>query len=381
MAKTLDKQKDTPTAVEQAPMRPVFILSEQIKLSYRYFLNNLLLALADASIGCAIVCRRQNDVADILPPGVEVFTYPNIDLILFERHNINMIAARLEKFKPTILHALCERQCRFVRSLSRRLGIPYVLSVNAIPLRSIPGIGPLSISTRRCGAIVSPAPSIAEHLTHIYPRLNSRISPVLVGSFTAPSPQCFDRVDEMPVMIVTCPMDDAKDFEPLLSAVKELAISGYEFLLVLMGSGRAENQIHRNVKRLGLSRQVVFINISPFWKQSFSAGDIFIMPVPVGRFSPYLLEAMSSGMAVAGCEGGVDDLLLKDQTAVIFDPDDVLSIRQTLQELLDRREDARKLARNAQQLVREKYSVSEMAENLMTLYRRVSDWHKAARLS
>ena len=85
-------------------------------------------------------------------------------------------------------------------------------------------------------------------------------------------------------------------------------------------------------------------------------------------FNPLLLEAMSAGATVAGCKGGVEDLIIKGQTAVVFDPDDELSIYGSLQQLLNKREMARQLARGAQEHLRENYTVSKMVSSILQTY-------------
>ena len=85
-------------------------------------------------------------------------------------------------------------------------------------------------------------------------------------------------------------------------------------------------------------------------------------------FNTFLLEAMGLGTAVAACLGGVDDLLVPDQTAVIFEPNDEQSIRQALTHLLDEPDLARRLARTAQDRVRADYSVSQMIAATLEMY-------------
>ena len=98
-------------------------------------------------------------------------------------------------------------------------------------------------------------------------------------------------------------------------------------------------------------------------------GDIFIQPQPVNSFNPFLLQAMSHGSAIATCKGGVDDLIIENQTAVVFDPNDELNIMHTLQNLLSKREFARKIAKNAQQYVKKNHSVSNMISAYLRLYK------------
>jgi glycosyltransferase involved in cell wall biosynthesis len=77
---------------------------------------------------------------------------------------------------------------------------------------------------------------------------------------------------------------------------------------------------------------------------------------------------MSVGAAVAACKGGVDDLIVEDQTAVVFDPNDELSIVGALQKLFDRREFARQIAKKAQEYLRENHTVSKMISAILQTY-------------
>ena len=77
------------------------------------------------------------------------------------------------------------------------------------------------------------------------------------------------------------------------------------------------------------------------------------------------------GTAVAACSGGVDDFILPEQTAVVFDPDNELSVRGALQRLLDRQDMARRLAGSAQEYVKENHTVSNMIIATLEAYAKV----------
>lgn len=94
-----------------------------------------------------------------------------------------------------------------------------------------------------------------------------------------------------------------------------------------------------------------------------------MQPRPLEAFSAFLLEAMAVGTAVAACWGGVDDLIIPNQTAVTFEPGSEPSIRQALKQLLDDHDCARRLAATAQEHVRAGYSVSAMLSATFRVYR------------
>jgi len=69
-------------------------------------------------------------------------------------------------------------------------------------------------------------------------------------------------------------------------------------------------------------------------------------------------------------------LIIEDQTAVVFDPDDELSIYGSLQQLFNRREWARQLARGAQEYLRANHTVSNMISSTLRTYRDAEQWYR-----
>jgi glycosyltransferase involved in cell wall biosynthesis len=70
----------------------------------------------------------------------------------------------------------------------------------------------------------------------------------------------------------------------------------------------------------------------------------------------------------------VDDLIIDGQTAVVFDPADELSIVDTLSRLLNKRDFARKIAKSAQQHLKDNHTVSRMVSDILRSYDRAQRW-------
>jgi glycosyltransferase involved in cell wall biosynthesis len=111
------------------------------------------------------------------------------------------------------------------------------------------------------------------------------------------------------------------------------------------------------------------------WRDVLSTGDIFLQPFVSKSFNPFLLEAMSLGSAVAACKGGVDDLIIEGETSLTFDCQDELSIRRTLQKLLNSRDFSRKLATEARDYISKNHSVTNMVTATVTQYRQAIEWY------
>ncbi|MHC4397249.1 MAG: glycosyltransferase family 4 protein [Planctomycetota bacterium] len=364
------EQKDTARKkIKAKPIRPVLIASEATISDYPLFLERLLVGLADESIPVALVCPSNFDVDSVVSGSVEIIQYPVLELPFMGHYNRKILAKKLAKFKPTVLHCLCESEALLARQLSRLLGLGYVLTVNSLQKRFFQYL----ISSRRCARILVPAESIASNLEEILGKLARRVVQVNMGTFVEEQSRSFRNVNQFASIMVGRNFDNAGYFEKLLGAVRHLAIDGQEFMLVIIGEGPAENQLRKLLDVLGLSEIVTIVPRLEPWRCILSAGDIFIRLGPNRAFDPLLLEAMSVGMAVAGCQGGVDDLIVDGATAAVFDPDDELSIYGSLQRLFGRRELARELAKGAQKYLRENHTVSKMVSDILQTYREVQN--------
>lgn len=368
-----EEQKDSETTTtEKKPLRPALIVSAETISEYSIFLKHLLVGLVDESIPTALVCPANCDLGSVVPPLVQIIRFPVFDSPLFKLQNKKNLIEQLGSFKPTVLHCLCQSKAPLARQLAWQLDLSYLLMVNSLQKR----FGRLFISQSRCARIIAPAETIAANVAKLYPAFAERIKRINIGTFASETRSCFREPNWLTSMVTTHPLNNESDFKNLFGAVKHLAIDGYEFMLVITGGGRAEKQIWQSLTARGLSPIVTFVPRLEMLRSVLAAGDIFIQPQPSNTFNPLLLEAMSVGTAVAGCKGGVDDLIIENETAVVFDHTDELSIYSTLQRLFDRRELAQQIAATAQQHLKENYTVSNMISSTLQAYRDAQTWLK-----
>lgn len=357
-------KEDADLAAVRTSLRPVLIASESTLTEQSTFLRHLLVGLVDESIETTLVCPPGYDVESILPMPVTVLFHPLVNLPLMKHLGTSSLIDQLAKFRPTVLHSLCESKASLVRCLARRLDLPYIQVVNSLAKR----LGRIALSPKRCRALIAPAQTIATSVAKAYPSYSDRIRQINVGSFIEEDTVCFSDSSRLPSIVLAQRLQRVSEFESFLRVVKGLLADGYEFMVVVMGSGPAEHGLRRLLERLGISQAVIIVPILDPWRSVLAAGDIFVRPQPLRTFSMFVLEAMSLGTAVAACQGGVDDPIIPDQTAVIFQPDDEQSIRRALTQLLDQHDFARRLATTAQEHVRTRYSVSQMVLATLRTY-------------
>jgi glycosyltransferase involved in cell wall biosynthesis len=360
------------SATANGPVRPVLIADKEILANLSVFLRYLLVGLADKSDTAALVCPPDYDINSMLAPLVKVVRHPAYNAPLLWRQNQRKLIDALVKFRPSILHCLGADRANLTKTLAEQLDLPYVLTLSSLQSR----FRRCPVSANRCAAIIAPTETLASHLAKVYSRFGNRIRQINVGTCVEAQCACFSVPSRITSMVVVNRLDKAADFEALFGAIKHLAIDGHELVLLLIGTGPAEQEVRELRRALGLS-QIVYIipDIQPLRSVLVDA-DIFIQPQPTKAFNSSLMEAMSVGIAVAGCADGVDDLLIENQTATLFEPADELSIFACLQRLLEKHEFARQIASAAQSHLKENYTVSKMVSSILQTYRSAQQWHK-----
>lgn len=362
-------------------LRPVLIISKHTLFEYSTMLGHLLVGFADESIPVALVAPPKCDVSSVLTGSVEVIRYPTFDLPLLGHLYTRELFEQLNRFKPNVIHCLCENKAHLAKKMAHQMNLPYVLSINSLQQRwrhfaYQNQIHPLSISFNHCAKLIVPAKSIAANVANLFPRFSERIEHINIGTFTGEKSRCFSKPSRVPGITIAQPSDIKVDFENLFGAIRHLSINGYEFLTVVIGNGLAEKQMRRLLAALGLLQTVTIVPRLKPWRSIVGAGDIFIQPAVDTAFNPLLLSAMGVGQAILVCKGGVDDIIIDNRTAIVFDPSDEHNIISNLQRLLDRREFARQIASAAQEYVRENHKVSNMISSTLRAYNEAVLWYK-----
>jgi len=360
---TSDFELETPK-----PPRVALIASHRTISEYPLYLKHLLVGLADESLGVLLICPPGCDIDSLVPPAVEVVRHPAIDVPLMKYYNRRALFDRLSKFQPDILHCLCETSAPLVRWLARHLNVPYLLNVNSIASR----FQLLSLSPTRLFTIIAPAKTIADSLAASHRKFADRVRQINIGTFVDDTTACFAHPDRLPGVVIAPPLDNPAGLQNLFHALQRLTIDGYQFMTVIIAAGRAEKNLRKQLRPIGLLRAVTIVPRFLGLYSASSAADVFIIPRPSASFNMLLLAAMSAGSVVAACTGGVDDLIIEGKTALTFNPDDQLSTYNCLKRIFDAPEVARQIASDAQQHLRQSHHVSDMVGSTLSLYRQAA---------
>ena len=264
------------------PPRVAVIASRRTLAEYPSYLKHLLVGLADESVPVILICPLGGSADSVVPPAVEIVRHPAIDIPLMQHYNLHLLLNRVRKFKPEIIHCLCETSASTARWLARNLNIPYLLNINSISSRwSV-----INFSATRCANIIVPAKTIADHFISAHPKFADRVRQINIGTFVADSTACFIHPEHLPGIVVAPPVDNSASIEPLFQAFHRLTVEGCQFVVAIIASGRPEGPLWKQIRSLDLLGAVTIVPRTLGLYSADSAADIFIC-APVLRRIQY----------------------------------------------------------------------------------------------
>ena len=172
-----------------------------------------------------------------------------------------------------------------------------------------------------------------------------------------------------------------KGFPVLLQACRLLKAAGFDFRLVMAGSGPLERQLHRLVQRWGLGRQVRFPGFVPYDRvpELFMAADIFVMPCIIDSsmdrdgIPTVLLEALLHRVPVIASRlSGIPELIRHGETGVLAAPGDPGALARAVLNLCRDRKTAQRMAGRGHREVMERFDSRKNCEKILALYRSIT---------
>lgn len=176
-----------------------------------------------------------------------------------------------------------------------------------------------------------------------------------------------------------------KGIEVLFEAYKQLANeAGYENLvLLLIGSTDSRyfeikadlvKNIRDEIKQRSLEKKVICIEKVFEIEKYYKVADIFILPSFREGLPNVLLEAMATGLPCISSDlEGVVDYVIKDgEEGLIFKKGDMEDLIKTTKKLLDNKDLAEKLGRQARSKSLDNFSISRIAKQYSEIYNHIS---------
>lgn len=218
----------------------------------------------------------------------------------------------------------------------------------------------------------------------------------LVGTYEAPAdkvhvvpcgvdPAWFGRLDEryLPDLraILADPaerivafvgrLDPEKGVDVLLEAFAGAAKTRPDVRLILAGKGALEGPLREQAEKLGLSDRVTFLGYvaGPALAALYRSADLVVCPSTYEPFGIVPLEAMVNGRPVVVSDtGGMAQIVKSDRSGLKVPPGDVRALEMAMGRLLDRPEEARRVAEAGRERALTVFGWDRVAQELIPIY-------------
>ncbi len=146
---------------------------------------------------------------------------------------------------------------------------------------------------------------------------------------------------------------------------------------IIAGADKSRGGEHRRsleklIGELGLTERVRLIGWVEDVANLLSGFDLFVSPARSEPFGLSIIEAMAGGVAVVASRSeGAREIIEDKQTGRLVPIGDAQELAEAISELLSDRKERDRLSRNAQRVVRERFSLERMLDSTEQVYRDV----------
>jgi glycosyltransferase involved in cell wall biosynthesis len=175
-----------------------------------------------------------------------------------------------------------------------------------------------------------------------------------------------------PVILSVGRLSREKDHATLLEAVS-LLHKRFAPHLVIVGEGPERRRIEKRIASLGIGSAVTLSGQKPSAEPYYGIANIAVLS-SLSEGSPNaLLEAMAAGVPVVATDvGGVPEIAVRDDTALLVQPGDPGELAESMGRLIREPRLASRLAARARQIVQERYAPEQRTRRLVEIYRKVA---------
>ena len=353
--------------IAPGPLQAALVVDDEVLRRLGTVIRHLCVGMIDEAIHMTVLSRSVPSAAGELIGPSRVVTSPRGWLPWGRHVPAERMNAAMGTWRPQVVHCLSAELAHWAIDWARACNS--VLVVHLMDMKDVRDFGRLGEYPNLL-AITNTA-VVERALLETHPELGERTSTVPLGIPSMDEMACYSHPDRVPAVIVTAPLEHGSGLELALRALHAIAQTGRDLHMFVLSDGHAEPAFRRQLDRLKLRSMVTFagaMHDPESLRNAMEAGDIFLRPVAPQRFTAHALLAMATGLAVLAPAGTIDDYLIDGQTARLFEPR-VNDLAEKWLGVLQDRDQARQLARGAQEYVRSYHKASFMVCAVAVLYR------------
>ncbi|MFW9880027.1 MAG: glycosyltransferase family 4 protein [Candidatus Thorarchaeota archaeon] len=181
-----------------------------------------------------------------------------------------------------------------------------------------------------------------------------------------------------PVIGVIGTIRYVKGYDVLIKSLKRIKNVYPKIKLLIVGGEQNNNDLEYRfkldtmIRELDLGKNVVFLGERNDLIEIYNSIDVFVLPSRSEGTSLSLLEAMASKKAIVATDvGGTPYVLDNYVNGILVPAEDSDALSRGILKVLEDKDLARKLGKNAWNSVNEKFCLSSMVNNYIQLYQKI----------
>jgi teichuronic acid biosynthesis glycosyltransferase TuaC len=284
-----------------------------------------------------------------------------------------------------VIHAHAALPCGHAAALlSRRLNIPFVVTVHGLDVFNNCHLGGIPAAWRRkvsvdvyraARNVVCISGKVQEILKTGTPAetCSSIVHNGVNPSLFSPNPAEGGPFD--PEILIVGTLLRSKGHELVLRALGKLRPSFPQLRCRIIGEGPDRARLEALVRELGIGQQVQFVGRQSRLEvaEGMRRCSVFVLPSRNEGLGCVYLEAMSCGKAVIGCRGqGIDEVIEHRKNGWLVPAEGLEELVQGLSALLGSPELRTRIGTAARQTILERFTLSHQAQHLVRIYRQAA---------
>ena len=176
-----------------------------------------------------------------------------------------------------------------------------------------------------------------------------------------------------PLVLSVGRLTTPKDQGTLLRAWALVHVRRPDAVLALRGSGELEAELRALAAELGLGDSARFVEPLPDLSLAYADADLFVLS-SLWEGLPYvILEAMSHGLPVVSTNvDGIPEAVTDGESGLLVPARDPAALAEVIARLLDDPDARARMGEAGQRIVRERFGLERMADELVKIYREVA---------
>ncbi len=172
-----------------------------------------------------------------------------------------------------------------------------------------------------------------------------------------------------PVIVMVAILRFDKGHYYFVHAAKKVLKKFPDAKFLIVGEGPQRANIEGYINEFGLNGNVLMLGLRGDIPRILASANLYVIPSLREGMGQSTMEAMSMGLPViASNVGGLPELVIDNQTGILIPPKDISALAEAIIELLSDKEKSERLARCAQQSIKDNYAIEKTVDRTLNLY-------------